>query len=262
MKGLNLSQESAVENGRGEFWRGSYPRIAFLAMIVLSAGSCHALKGSSVASRPRSIDLRPELAARGVVPRGQGARGTCSVFTTCDAIEFALSKYRGRPQSLSVEFLNWAASRFAGANSDGAFFHNALGGFEQFGICSEELLPYGTVYNAGLSPSKQALDQAAFMRQESRGVLLVHWIVPWQPNHFGVNETQFEQIKTTLARGYPVAAGSGHSRLLVGFRDDSASAGGGIFMTKDSAIGGFGEVTYEFVRKDVADVFWVEARGL
>jgi hypothetical protein len=62
-----------------------------------------------------------------------------------------------------------------------------------------------------------------------------------------------------LAKGYPVAAGSGHSRLLVGYKDDASAAGGGAFLTEDSALNRFDQVTYEFVRTQVADVFWIEA---
>lgn len=205
------------------------------------------------------VDLRPELAALGLLPRPQGARGTCSVFTACSAIEVALAKLRGRPQRLSVEFLNWAASQAAGAPSDGAFFHNALAGFERFGLCSEEEMPYLEVYDPALAPSPAALAQAAALREESRAGLAVHWIVPWEPNRFGVNDAQFAAIKAALDRGFPVAAGSGHSRLLVGYRDDPALPGGGAFLTQDSALARFDEVSYEFVRKEVADVFWVEA---
>src|SRR5579872_1042008 len=69
------------------------------------------------------------------------------------------------------------------------------------------------------------------------------------------------EIKAVLAMGWPVAAGAGHSRLLVGFRDDPRQAGGGVFLTKDSAPGSFEEVTYQFVKTDVGDVFWVQAVG-
>ncbi|MFN0207075.1 MAG: C1 family peptidase [Planctomycetota bacterium] len=234
-------------------------QIALLIAATPCMSACRAAGVAAPQSLPASVDLRPDFDAHGVLPRGQGPRGTCSVFATSDAIEFALAKHRGRAESLSVEFLNWAAACFAGADSDGAFFHNALGGYERFGICSESLMPYRAQYEASLVPSRQAFNHAATMREECRGALVVRWIVPWQPNRFGVDEAQFRQIKEVLASGYPVAAGSGHSRLLVGYRDDSAQPGGGIFITKDSAIGGFGEVSYEFVRKDVADVFWVGA---
>ena len=31
-----------------------------------------------------------------------------------------------------------------------------------------------------------------------------------------------------------------------------------MFVTSDSALAAYGEVSYEFVRNEVADVFWVE----
>lgn len=209
---------------------------------------------------PSSVDLRAELTALGLPPRAQGARGTCSIFTTCSALEFALAKHRDRAQRLSTEFLNWSASQAAGAPSDGNFFHNALAGLERFGICAEELLPYRASYDAALAPSADVLASAAEVREECASALSVRWIVPWKPDRFGVDDAQFAEIRSVLARGFPVAAGSGHSRLLVGYRDDPALPGGGAFLTEDSALARFDEVTYEFVRAQVADVFWVEAR--
>ncbi len=209
---------------------------------------------------PASVDLRAQLTALGFTPREQGARGTCSVFTTCAALEFALAKHRQRAERMSVEFLNWSASQVVGSPSDGSFFHNAIAGFERFGICSEAALPYRATYDAQLAPSPAALAEAAALREQSKDAVVVHWIVPWQPNRFGVSDAQLAEIKAVLARGYPVAAGSGHSRLLVGSRDDASIPGGGVFQTEDSALGRFDEVTYEFVREKVADVFWVEAR--
>ena len=213
-----------------------------------------------VRALPSAVDLRDELTRLGLPPRAQGARGTCSIFTTCEAFEFALAKKRGVAQRLSPEFLNWSASQAAGAPSDGNFFHNALAGFERFGICGEDALPYGASYDAALTPSAEALARAAALLVESRDALSLRWIVPWQAARFGVDEAQFAEIKSVLARGFPVAAGSGHSRLLVGYRDDANAAGGGVFLTEDSALARFDEVTYEFVRTQVADVFWIEAR--
>ena len=160
---------------------------------------------------------------------------------------------------MSPEYLNWAAGQAAGRASDGNFFHNALAGFEKLGICTEDLMPYQGGFDAARAPSGEARAAAEKCREESK--VAVRWIVPWSPNRFGVNDEQMAEIKSVLVRGYPVAAGSGHSRLLVGFVDDVGLAGGGKFITEDSALARFDEVTYEFVRTQVADVFWVEAVG-
>lgn len=208
---------------------------------------------------PSSVDLRPRLLALGLPPRPQGARGTCSIFTTCSAIEFALAVRRGEALRLSPEFLNWAAGQASGQPSDGNFFHNALAGFERHGISSESNMPYAAAFDPNSAPSAAAAAEATLIREQSRGAILVHWIVPWVPDRFGVSPEQVSEIKRVLALGYPVAAGSGHSRLLVGYRDDASLPGGGAFITEDSALNRFDEVTYELVTKDVADVYWIEA---
>lgn len=243
-------------------------RLAVLS--VLFAASCQGWRTSHSAASsqnplaadivpPPSVDLRRTLVDFGLPPRPQGARGTCSVFTTCAAIEFAHARQTGTPERFSTEFMNWAAGKAAGRPSDGNFFHNALAGFARFGVCAEAAMPYEPVFDAAREPSPEALADARELCVLSRDLLTIHWIVPWQPDRFGVDEQQFAEIKRVLASGYPVAAGSGHSRLLVGYRDDETQPGGGAFYTEDSALNRFDEVTYEFVRTQVADVFWVEA---
>jgi hypothetical protein len=229
-----------------------------LVVASLTVASLRSALASDAADRPDSVDLRPELRLFGLTPRAQGARGTCSIFTTCEAIEFALAARRGHGERLSPEFLNWSASQAAGRRSDGNFFHNAIAGFERFGLCTESAMPYRARLEDA-PPSDDVLAAAARVRDESHTSLAIHWIVPWQPNRFGLDDAQFGEVLATLARGFPVAAGSGHSRLLVGYRVDAKQPGGGRFLTEDSALAAFSEVTFDFVRKQVADVFWVEA---
>jgi C1A family cysteine protease len=241
-----------------------------LTLLLAACGTPHAKPGATTDLRtasttplpsplPASVDLRPRLTELGLTPRPQGARGTCSIFTTCEAIEFAHARRTGKATRLSPEFVNWAGAEASGGPSDGNFFHNALAGFEKRGVCAETQMPYSKNYDANRKPSAEALAEAERIRDESRGTIRVHWIVPWQSARFGVGDEQFAEIKRVIASGYPVAAGSGHSRLLVGYEDNDKAAGGGLFITEDSALNRFAQVTYEFVRKDVADVFWVEA---
>ncbi|NCO40794.1 MAG: SUMF1/EgtB/PvdO family nonheme iron enzyme [Armatimonadetes bacterium] len=206
---------------------------------------------------PQSVDLRPQLDAWGLGPRSQGARGTCSVFVTAAALEFAVSKHYGRGVPLSVEFLNWASNRAIDRNADGGFFHDLLKGFDEHGICPERDLPYAKQFDPQLEPSAEALEAAKAIRALDPKV---HWINPWKPQA-GLTDEHMRQIRATLAAGWPVAAGSGHSRLLVGYRDDPDAPGGGVFLVKDSGAGAYTEVTYEFVQVKVGDVFWIEPWG-
>jgi hypothetical protein len=178
------------------------------------------------------------------------------VFTTVATLEFALAQRRGKGTELSVEYLNWACNEVLhGEPQDrGQFFHHLLEAFERHGICHERDMPYRKKFDPKVRPSRQAIARA---ERIGRVPLKIHWINPLK-SHGGLTDDQFQEIKLVLARSWPVAAGSGHSRLLVGYRDDPGEPGGGVFLTKDSGSGSYSQVSYEFVKKDVADVFWVE----
>ena len=205
-----------------------------------------------------SADLRATFRQWGLTPTKQGERGTCSVFTTTTALEFAFSRRLGRSVRLSVEYLNWAANRATGESKDGQFFHDCLAGFEKFGICDAADMPYTAEFDPKLAPSAKARANARSLRNAAAGDIRIHWINPWKPKP-GLTDVHLHEIKGVLAKGWPVAAGSEHSRLLVGYRDNTQQPGGGVFFDDDSATGNFEEVTYEFVKKNVGDVFWVEA---
>ncbi len=203
-------------------------------------------------------DLRPEFKKWGLDPVRQGDRGTCSVFTTNSALEFAFSRYMGKSVGLSVEYLNWAANQVTGHPTDGQFFHDCLAGFGRFGVCYTADMPYATKFDASLAPSEKAVSTARRLHTLATKVIRPHWISPWKPKP-GLTGAQMNEIKAVLAMGWPVAAGADHSRLLVGYRDDPRQPGGGLFFDEDSGSGRYEEVTYRFVKTNVSDVFWVEA---
>ncbi|MFO0976225.1 MAG: hypothetical protein U0996_07480 [Planctomycetaceae bacterium] len=188
-------------------------------------------------------------------PQSQGARNTCSVFVTVGAFEFALSKRHDRGMPLSVEYSNWACNQMIrNSTADrGQFFHDLLRGYEKHGLCGRELMPYEEVFR-NTQPSDAARKDAEANRQLG---FKVHWIRPWSKNA-GLTDKQFAEIRQTLANGWPVCAGSDHSRLLVGYSDDAKQPGGGKFLTRDSSLGDYGEVTYEWARNHIYDLFWVE----
>ena len=206
---------------------------------------------------PRDSDLRSEFTQLGLLPRAQGPRPTCSIFTTVAVLEFAASRASGATQRLSVDYCNWAANAANGRADDGDFFHFALSGYERFGICRDELLPYGAKFDAAATPPAEALVDGGRHLAALRPQLRVRWIRP-SDGKPGLSDAQFADVVSTLANGWPVAAGSGHSRVLVGYRADTTPAGG-TFVTLDSALGGFGEVPAAFVRNELYDVFTVES---
>jgi hypothetical protein len=240
--------------------------IAFIAFLLFSAAFSWRLVAATdnkpeanlgaqnAVPLPARCDLRPEFKNLGFEPRRQGHRGTCSVFTVTAAMEFALAKKLDKPTPLSVEYLNWAAAQVIRHDSDGNFFHNLIRGYQDYGICCEDLMPYRMAYDPAFQPSTEARENARSLRQIP---LKINWINPWSHQR-GLTDEQITKIKEILVNGWPVGAGSGHSRLFVGYRDDPDQPGGGRFITKDSAVGGYARVSYEWAKKNVIDVFWIE----
>jgi hypothetical protein len=90
--------------------------------------------------------------------------------------------------------------------------------------------------------------------------LTFHWIRP-NDGTCGLTDEHFAQVKRVIANGLPVAAGSYHSILLVGYVDDPSLAGGGHFFVRDSGGGNGQTLTYAAAKARMCDLFWVEAAG-
>ena len=228
---------------------------------------------------PASVDLRPAFKKWGLPIRSQGGRGTCSVFTMTGAMEYALASQHQAGTVLSVEFLNWAANEARPNSRDGGFFSELWAGFEREGICAETNWPYQARFDAGLRPDERVL---ALAQEAVKARLRLEWIKPWNVAT-GLTEAQFQAIKRTLARGWPVCGGlrwpkhaawkldvlqmvppadvfDGHSVLLVGFKDDPAQPGGGVFLIRNSGGGpADAALPYDYARAYLNDAAWIEA---
>jgi hypothetical protein len=226
------------------------------AAATKSPESSASPKSTQADELPAQVDLRPTLNDYGLGPRRQGHRNTCSVFTTTAALEFALAKHNGKGEPLSVEYLNWACNQVIGNKTEdrGQFFHHLTRAFRQYGICTESEMPYTRRFDPDTAPSDEAQKHAKEIRQQP---FQLHWIKRIH-SEGRLSDEQFLEIKETLAKGFPVAAGAAHSRLFVGYINDENKPGGGTFLTKDSGEGRFSEVSYEFAKKELNDAFWVE----
>ena len=204
---------------------------------------------------PAEVDLRPQFTRWNLAPRRQGRRNTCSVFVTAAALEFALAKHRDAGAPLSVEYLNWACNQQIGNTTAdrGQFFHDLLKGFAQHGICPEDLMPYERRFG-NTQPDEAAQQDAEQTRQLN---FQVHWIRRWSKSS-GLSDAEFAETRRVLAAGLPVCAGSNHSRLFVGYADNADAPGGGTFVTRDSGLGRYSAVSYEWARANPYDLFWVE----
>jgi len=234
--------------------------------------------GSAPENLPAAADLRPVLAQFGFTARRQGGRNTCSVFTMTGALEFAIAKRQGHCPRLSVEFLNWAANKACGNQKDGGYFSDTWKGFSAYGICAEADLPYKAGFDSSLTPPPEAMADA---QPRLHLELRLHWIKEWNVNT-GLTDAHIAAIKRTLSQGWPVAAGNrwpkqpkwvdhtlqlcgpeavfdGHSVLLVGYRDDTAQPGGGVFIFRNtSGPSRDGLMPYAYARQYMNDAVWID----
>lgn len=256
--------------------RGAILLIAALALGLPSGRSQEKVSLDSSNSLPASVDLQPRFSDLGLKERQQGARGTCSVFTMVGALEFAIGRSQGHGEALSVDFLNWAANQHR-RPADGGFFSDMWKGFADFGICTEDQMPYATKFDATRVPDPAAT-AAAKVRLETG--LARHWIKEWDVKT-GLSDEQFLAVKKTLNQGWPVCGGfrwpknphwkehvlqmcapedvfDGHSVLMVGYRDDPAEGGGGAIIFRNSNSGTDGSMPYNYARAYMNDALWIE----
>jgi len=230
------------------------------------------------ASLPASVDLRPVFERWGLCARRQGGRPTCSSFTVAVALEFAVARRQGHAARLSVEFLNWAASKARRRVEDGGFFSDLWAGFAAHGLCAEEDMPYREAFDPALAPDAGALSNAQTRLMLG---LRLSWIKPWDVNT-GLTDEHLRQVRQTLGQGWPVCAGlrwpkqaqwhddvlqmcpadavyDGHSVLLVGYRDDAGQPGGGVLIFRNTAKDGRdGMMPYAYAQAYMNDAAWVD----
>jgi hypothetical protein len=247
----------------------------FLSQVL--AGSPSAIS-ADMGAPENDVDLRATFEKWGLGCRLQGTRGTCSVFAVAGALEYALANKTGQSRRLSVEYLNWASNQATGKMRDGGFFSDLWRGFETWGICPEDDMPYRNAFDPKLAPSDEAKEHAGRLREAG---LRLHWIKPWNVNT-GLTEAQSVEIKQVLRRGWPVCGGlrwpmnvrwkddvlqmappdgvvDGHSVLIVGHRDDPEQPGGGVFVFRNSSNNGReGLMTYEYAGAYMNDAVWID----
>ena len=266
-----------------------YPSIQqVIGLLTLSVGFVFTAMGPTATcsgkstdrkTLPGSVDLRPIFEKWKLERRIQGKRGTCSVFAVAVALEYALAQKQGKATRLSVEYLNWASNQVLREMRDGSFFSDLWKGYARYGVCPEEDMPYRNKYNPKLQPDKTA-------RESARKMLVLkfqhHWIKRWNPKT-GLTEPQLLEIKRVLSRKWPVCGGfrwpkapvrwknniletpppsgviDGHSVLIVGYRDDPAQPGGGLFIFRNTNHNGRdGYMTYEYAQAYMNDAIWID----
>ncbi len=200
-----------------------------------------------------NTDLRPMFSAYLLEPKDQLARPTCSVNALTALLEFEHNKHVSEhPLIISRGHLNWAGNEATGVIDDGSFFSHLIRGLKKYGVCEEQYMPYADSFVPNNTPSPQALSDATPRRN-----FYISFIKTFNDN-IGLSQSQINDVKNLLDRGYPVAIGAlypqesyydsnnvlqmpsgteklyGHSVVIVGYIDDNKYSSGGVFIIRNS----------------------------
>jgi hypothetical protein len=230
---------------------------------------------------PKTVSLVGEFQQLGLTPLAQGDRDVCSLFAITALAEYESNRHSASPKGrLSEEYLIWAANDACGKHHDQAMFYEAVQGLNVLGICAADRMPYTSKPDPNRKPSAAALADSESLRQRWH----VEWIKRWSVDQ-RLTDSELLEIKRALVAGHPVACGlrwpktlhgykllnvpppnqvyDGHSIALVGYEDDPAKKGTGVFQFRNSfgpdwGNKGYGEISFAYLQAYANDVLWLQ----
>jgi hypothetical protein len=199
--------------------------------VVCDTGIVQRFQGGRVGTRCQTIDMRQHMYRIGMRLRNQGWRGTCSVFAMTCLLEYDYAQLLGGGYAdLSEEYMNHVANLASGQTDDGSCFEPVAQGYAAYGVVPESWLPYDLSKSYNFSTF--VLPDSAIAK--GRALLTPHFklkeivIQPGCPSAstLGLSSGRMDTVFMELNKGYPVAAGRGHSLTVVGYAMDASFPGG------------------------------------
>ena len=212
---------------------------------------------------PVEASLREEYEKLGLTAKNQGRRGSCTIFGTLGVIEYHLAK-RGEGVRLSEQFASWAADHVTKKFGKLKAYdpEEVLDGIREYGITTEELMPY-RINNVG-HPSKEAVADAATRRN-----VAITWFERLDDYKVGFSEDVLRAICGSISEGSPVSVqcvwpsddhldkkfvletprlsprrDKGHVVVLIGYEKTDKYPGGGLFTFRQSWGADYGDQGY------------------
>ena len=204
----------------------------------------------------------------------QGQLGSCTAQAVIGLVEYFERRTHHEHLDASARFIYKVTRKLYGFEGDtGAYVRGAMKALKLFGACPEEFWPY--------SISEFEVEPPAFCYAFGQS----YKAVQYYRIHNDSPSMLIEQLKASLANGLPFAFGfsvyssiwdatvfntghipfpgasdrleGGHAVMAVGYDDDEER-----FIIRNSwgmdwGENGYGTLPYEYVRRNIADDFWV-----
>jgi hypothetical protein len=235
---------------------------------------------AKAASLQVSQSLRPNFEKWMPIIRDQGRRNTCDAHSVAEIIEYERHA-KGEHVRLSPEFLYWAAGESTRdrRNRMGYETMKVIAAVRKYGVCAEELMPYGQKSR----PSKEALADA--LKRNGISIKMLTKQTPYAALGKGFTQQEIDNICAELAKGHPVLVDTqfpmnveldGNKIMqLTGNKEDSRTGhtitAVGCTRVKDEGVvefrntygpgfcdKGYVKITFEFLRSKGAQAFSIE----
>lgn len=242
-----------------------------------------------------NVDLREEFRALDLITKNQGRRPSCSVFAVVSALEFQRAQTTGAAEKLSEEYLLWATRRHlglavgdrsrvhegedAGDRDAGYGLGEVLAALRAYGIPLQAAMPntYGLAQAEIAAPPESVVADAQNRRNaffhpltgrtpEARIDNVLHALAEGVPVVVGLRWPHSRTLRHPLLAEQTPVPGYAHAVTIVGCYTETGRKEDLRFIFKNSwgirwGAGGYGFVTYDYLRRHLLDAVVLEVRG-
>ena len=237
------------------------------------------------------VDLRPRFFKFELGVKNQGRRPSCAVFAIVSALEFQRAELTGQVEKFSEEYLIWATRKIVQRLSEvrptgsrettneepdeGFTLFEGVEAIRTYGIPLQASLPnrWSQPASPWPDPSSEIIQaarqyQRVFVHQfpgrdaPTRLNNIIHALQAGLPVPIGL-----AWPAGRIPRGYigsrPANPATGHAVTLVGCQSATGQIKDAVFIFKNSwgpnwGQGGYGQVTYDYLRENLRDAIWLE----
>lgn len=237
------------------------------------------------------VDLRPRFFQLELGVKNQGRRPSCAVFAIVSALEFQRAELTGQVEKFSEEYLIWATRKIVQRLSEvrptgsreptneepdeGFTLFEGVEAIRTYGIPLQASLPnrWSQPTSPWPDPSSEIIQaarqyQRVFVHQfpgrdaPTRLNNIIHALQAGLPVPIGL-----AWPAGRIPRGYigsrPANPATGHAVTLVGCQSATGQIKDAVFIFKNSwgpnwGQGGYGQVTYDYLRENLRDAIWLE----
>ncbi len=242
-----------------------------------------------------SVDLRPRFFQHGLFVKNQGKRPSCAVFAIVSALEYLYAEKTGKTERFSEEYLIWATAKILdrpmktapweeakkeeenGIRDTGFGLYEVVNAVRAYGVPPLSQMPYRFLKELSTQqPPAEVIAEASRRKMVGINIVpgrdktakianIIHALNQNVPVPVGLYWPAWQSIRHGYLSKQIPQPDSSHAVTLVGYKCESGQLEDAVFLFKNSwgndwGVGGFGQVTYEYLLKNLISAVLLEVR--